>query len=241
MRSSDVFKYNKICETSGGFSGSDYRRAEVYLQQRALSATGTHSDLAAGALVAFEQQVPIKVIAENLASNLKQDYEQALKKGDLSFDSLLLNASDWEDNLTKWPRTHIGQIFSYILENKAFETEYIGQYKVRKAYSFFKSGFVHKIVVNSLGGERILLSCSVTPSQRIREQSHHLWILFKTTGEPVCVYCSCTAGLSNCCNYVIAALYKVEFANLEGFTDPSCTEKVCVWNNISNRDIQPKK
>ena len=31
----------------------------------------------------------------------------------------------------------MGQIFSYVLENKSFETEYIGPYKVRKAYSFF--------------------------------------------------------------------------------------------------------
>ena len=36
----------------------------------------------------------------------------------------------WEDNMFKWPKVHIGQIFGYILENKAFSTDYIGQYKV---------------------------------------------------------------------------------------------------------------
>lgn len=201
----------------------------------------THSDLAARALVAIEQDRPIKPATENLASSLKSDNENTLKDGGLTVDPLQLNAGEWEDDLTKWPRTHMGQIFSYILENKTFETEYIRQYKVRKAYSFFKTGFVHKVVVKSLSSERVLLSCCVTPSQRIREQPHQLWILCKTSGEIVCSYCSCTAGLSTCCNHVIAALYKVEFANIKGVNDPACTEKACAWNNSGKKDVQPKK
>ena len=40
----------------------------------------------------------------------------------------------------KWPKVHMGQILRYISENKAFSSDYIGQYKVRKAFSFFKVG-----------------------------------------------------------------------------------------------------
>ena len=79
--------------------------------------------------------------------------------------------------------------------------------------------FIRLYVVKSLSSERVLLSCCVTPSQRIREQPHHdqLWIHYETSGEIVCSYCSCTAGL-----------YKVEFSNIKGFNDPVCTEKSCV-------------
>ena len=41
---------------------------------------------------------------------------------------------------------------------------------------------------------------------------------------------------------VLAAvvLYKVEFANQEGFTDPSYTEELCSWSN-SLKEIKPVK
>ena len=41
--------------------------------------------------------------------------------------------------------------------------------------------------------------------------------------------CSCTA-----------ALYKIEFANREGFADPSRTEELCEWNK-NLREIKPVK
>ena len=113
---------------------------KFYLQQRALPSSGTHLDLAARALVAFEQQTPVKQSAEDLSKSLKDQYGELLKQYNLLKDPLDIN--DWEEEVTKWPKTHIGHVFSYILEMKAFSTEYVGQYKVRKAYSYFTSGFV---------------------------------------------------------------------------------------------------
>ena len=83
----------------------------------------------------------------------------------------------------KWPKVHIWQILGYILENKAFSTDYIGQYKVRKAFSFSKSGFVHKVYVKTINAEGVLLKAAATPSQRIRDESHKVWVLIKLLGE----------------------------------------------------------
>ena len=33
----------------------------------------------------------------------------------------------------------------------------------------------------------------------------------------------------------------MEFAGEHGLIDPSCTERACLWNNSSNKDIQPKR
>ena len=41
----------------------------------------------------------------------------------------------------------MGQIFTYFLENKAYESEYVDQNKLRKAYRFFKSRFADKLLV----------------------------------------------------------------------------------------------
>ena len=122
-----------------------------YLQQRALTCQGNHADLAARALVAFEQNLPIKETAETLVFTLQREYSDILKCSGVTEDPLEMEG--WEDNVFKWPKVHIGQIFGYILENKAFSTDYIGQYKVRKAFSFYKSGFVHKVYVKTINAE----------------------------------------------------------------------------------------
>lgn len=212
---------------------------QFYLKQRGLPSGGTHSDLAARALVAFEHKTPIRDSAESQAKSLQNEHVELLRTYGIKDP---LSMFDWEDCVTKWPHTNIGQIFSFILGKKAFDTDYIGQYKIRKAYSYFKSGFVHTVYSKTIHGQdKVLLFASVTPSQRIREEPHKVWIICKSPGEILGAYCSCTAGYSQCCNHVIALLYKVEFANQKGFTDPSCTDKACVWNNTSKKDIQPMK
>ena len=66
-----------ICDygkTLGGFPWSFHWNTRFYLQQGALTCYGTHADLAALALVAFEQNLPIKEIAETLLCTLQREY-----------------------------------------------------------------------------------------------------------------------------------------------------------------------
>ena len=103
---------------------------------------------------------------------MKKDYEQILSSNDLLFDPF--TSDKWEDDVTKFPAIDIGKIFSYILASKAFSTEYIGQYKIRKAFSYLMSGFVDKILTQDLDGESVLLKSSVVPSQRVNNEYHTL-------------------------------------------------------------------
>ena len=82
---------------------------KFYLPQQALPSSGTHSDLAAPALVAFEQQIPIKESAKDCAKILTTEYDQLLQKYGLQQDPQ--DMTDWED-LTKWPRQtfHISSV-----------------------------------------------------------------------------------------------------------------------------------
>ena len=57
----------------------------------------------------------------------------------------------------------------------------------------------------------------------------------------MCGYCSCTVGYSKCCNHLIAVLYKVEQANLQGLTNPSCTDVACYWKSSSKKNIGPSR
>ena len=120
---------------------------------------------------------------------------------------------------------------------------YIGKYKARKAFSYFKSSHVHQVLTYTPkdSDDLVILKSSVTPSMRINEKPRELWILIsKSTGIKT-AYCVCTAGFSNCCNHVIAALYKVQFAVDRGYTDPSCTEVPCAFNDKSTYKLKPMK
>lgn len=100
---------------------------QFYLKQRGLPSGGTHSDLAARALVAFEHKTPIRDSAESQAKSLQNEHVELLRTCGIKDP---LSMVDWEDCVTKWPHTNIGQIFSFILGKKAFDTDYIGQSKI---------------------------------------------------------------------------------------------------------------
>lgn len=72
---------------------------KFHLQQRSLPSSGTHSNLAARALVTFEQQLPVKQSAGDLSKGLRHQHEELLKKYDLPKDALDMN--DWEEELMR--------------------------------------------------------------------------------------------------------------------------------------------
>ena len=104
---------------------------------------------------AFEQKVEIKSTADQIAKQLKNDYRELLMKRNLD-DPLSTSNFHFSIAIKCFPATHVGQIFMYILRTKAFETEYIGQHKVKKAYLFFKSGMVRKIMSATLKMVKLL-------------------------------------------------------------------------------------
>ena len=63
----------------------------------------------------------------------------------------------------------MGNIFSYILQYKDFNTNYVGKYKDQKAYSYFDNGFVGPVLVYEpkLAEKKkiIYISYKVTASQ----------------------------------------------------------------------------
>ena len=148
---------------------------------------------------------------------------------------------NWLDDVSVWPRIDLGKVISYIINKKAFETDYIGQYKAKKAYSYFMSSFVHEIVAICPSQEKIVLKGNVAPSQKIREKPRKVWVLSSKNGDIICANCSCTAGFGECCNHVVALLYKVEYANSQGLVDPACTAVACAWNKSTKKEVFPQK
>lgn len=74
---------------------------KFYLRQRTIPVSGNHSDLAARALVAFEQNVPVKNSAEDLAKVLQHEYKALLKSLDIQQGQPLVEKIDFDINLWK--------------------------------------------------------------------------------------------------------------------------------------------
>lgn len=182
---------------------------------------------------------PVRRDLGSLQKELKSAYTKMLNDYEIP-DPIKISDNQWKDSVSLWPRVDLGKVFSFVIGKKAFDTEYIGQYKARKAYSYFMSGFVHKIFVSKVCEEEVLLKAKVTPSQKLREDAREAWVICSKSGDVLCSYCTCTAGIGECCNHVVTILYKVEYANSKGMI-PACTYVTCSWNMSTQKDIQLKK
>ena len=120
------------------------------------------------------------------------------------------NCSDelWSTDITSWPEVDLGKIFAFILSTKEHGMEFVGQYKIHKAYSYYMSGFVDTIYHSKANSSHVIMS-KVTPSQSIRNEPHEVWIVLDDTGNIKTCLCSCIAGYAKTCNHVIAVLYQV--------------------------------
>ena len=71
-------------------------------------------------------------------------------------------------------------------------------------------------------------------------EEKELWVATQPDGKVLTSWCSCMAGAFGCCNLIIATLYKVEYANSQGFCSPACTSNPCGWNKPTKTIIEPK-
>ena len=149
MEPSDSLTENESSTTLEDFLVISSSELQYYLQQQGLSVLGTHSSLATRALIAFEQKVEIKSTADQIAKQLKNIYRELLMKHNLD-DSLLSSNFQFSIDIKCFLATHVGQIFNSILKTKAFEAEYIGQYKVKKQTHFLNLEWLEKFMCASL-------------------------------------------------------------------------------------------
>ena len=88
-------------------------------------------------------------------------------------------------------------------------------------------------------GENVPM-CSVLLFSKVlasmEDESRALWIFAEKAGKISAAWCNCTAG-TFVCNHIIAALYKIEHANIMGFNDPACTDMPCRWNHSKTAHV----
>ncbi len=106
------------------------------------------------------------------------------------------------------------------------------------------SGFVDTVYVAKCpsDGKITFLKGNVSPSQKLNDDPHKVWICIERTGKDcriVTSWCMCTAGTAEACNHVIALLYKVNYAFNKDFISPACTSIPQGWNKGTKREVTP--
>ena len=103
------------------------------------STTGNKKDLAVHVLVSFKSNESIVGCLKDVSDCLEREYNSLLSQSGIE-DPRKLNENVWQNNLDA-----LGDIFQYILEMKAFVTDYLVKYKARKALSYFRCSRVHQV------------------------------------------------------------------------------------------------
>ena len=207
--------------------------------------SGKKQELVARAFGAHELNVPIKFPQETISRELNKEYKRRLTTHNAP-DPKEISADQWMDDVSSWPDLDEGRLFSFILKDKAVDSDYIGKYKDQKTYSFYESGLVGALLTYTVPGtKKLFVKGDITPSTKVRDDPHKVWILCDIPKKGECeiltTWCTCVAGSSLCCNHIIALMYKLNYAYKKGYVNPACTSIPQGWNKGTRREVTPKR
>ena len=119
----------------------------------------------------------------------------------------------------------------------------LSDYKNCKAYSYFKSGWLEQLWYHCIGesSKFCILKSQCKKSQNIGDISHKLWLVVEKKSALIrSCHCTCMAGMSETCNHVAAAMFRIEAAVRSGLTNPACTSSANQWLP-SHQKVAPAK
>ena len=194
------------------------------------------NELVARVFVASENEVPLVKTAEEVQTEIIEEYGSKLSvEGELLTDPLAIY-DGWlpeNDSVKLWPTTLYPDIFNFLsFHPSELKSKDLCDYKTSKAYSYYGTGWLSSLNFHAIPDESKFCSLKTTcrPSQRITDVPHKLWVcLCKKSGKILKAHCTCMAGFSQTCNHIAAALCRIEEAVRMGLTNPSCTKTACEW------------
>ena len=192
----------------------DFQRWQVshlkdFLAKSGLSRSGKKAELAA---LAYSCHVMKKPLTNSLTCNISEtfgNYQAILNlpNGSILPDPFKISngwLSEKDGGMKHWPPLSVVDTIDSFREQNTNTDKMLSEYKAGQAYDYFKSGWLKEIHYNSLNqlstanpgiDQYSLLKAKCTPSQRINDPDHDVWVLAgKVTGNVIRSYCNCAAG-----------------------------------------------
>ena len=128
-------------------------------------------------------------------------------------------------------------------ENSGIMTEYTRT--LEKAYRFFQDGHIQDVKFHPMTNleDFICITAKVLPSMRKDRVYAVTIVMQESTCSVTTACCTCTAGLSGCCNHVTGTLYCLEDYIHQGLQDDErkgCTERLQKWNRPRKQDADAR-
>ena len=228
-------------------SGMKVGELKDFLRLRGLKLSGNKEELVARVFVAIENGVQVVKTAEEVQLEIANEYRAKLIINDKEMPDPLLMQDGWlneEDGIKYWPVTLYPDIYSFLaFHPNELSSNDLSDYKTSKAYSYYATGWLLPLFFHNINGDSkyCFIKGACKPSQRLNDTPHKLWLcLSKDNGKIMRAHCTCMAGLSQTCNHVAAALFRIEAASRLGLNNQSCTSKACEWLP-NNKAVKPIK
>ena len=207
-----------------------------FLRLRGLKVSGRKKELVARTWCAIEQGVPIQMTAEEVEVEIKKEYGNKLVIDGTTLKSPFDTKEGWleeADGIIYWPMLLYPDIFNYLcFYPSELPSKDLSDYKNSKAYSYYITGWLYPLLYNSVSDNSkvCVFKGECRKSERINDTSHKLWLIVeKKTAKVRSAHCTCMAGISQTCNHVAAAMFRIEAAARNGLTNPSCTSLPSEW------------
>ena len=207
-----------------------------FLRLRGLKLSGRRKELVARTWCAIEQGVPIQLTAEEVEKEIGNEYENKLIVDGINIPNPFDIKESWLDEMNGiiyWPMLLYPDIFNYLsIYPSELPSKDLSDYKNCKAYSYYITGWLQPLLYNNLGESSIyaLFKGDCRKSERINDASHKFWMVIeKKTAKIRSAHCTCMAGMSQTCNHVASAMFRIEAAVRHGFTNPACTSLPSEW------------
>ncbi|XP_070543638.1 uncharacterized protein [Ptychodera flava] len=210
------------CEFSSGFPFGESIESEMTLQKFTfytvpqlkeyvsdwgLTVSGTKEELVARAFVASELRLPLKKSELQMKKDLILGYNKLLSVSDQRMlpDLLKIPEDQWvgeKEGIKCWPPIYISDISDfYKLKNRDntldLTSRIINEYKEGKAFRYYADGWLKEVFYHQVPeNDYCFLKAKCTPSQKIKDPPHSLWVCATAHDEIHSAYCSCTAGTS---------------------------------------------
>ena len=185
---------------------------KTFLKLRGLKLSGKKEELVARVFIAIENGVKQIKTAVEIEGELKNEYQKKLKFDDRLIPDPFKIPHGWmeeEEGMILWSILLYPDIFKYLMFNPSeLASEDLSDYKDSKAYSYYKSGWLHPLKFHNLSGSKYcIFKGECKHSQAVSSPPHKLWLILEKSGKIKSCHCTCMAGMSQTCNHVAAAMY----------------------------------
>ena len=164
---------------------------KMYLRLRYLTVSGKKAELVAGVFAAIENHVQVKKTAEEVESDLCNEYQAKLLLDSQVIPDPNHLISGWlseDDGIYFWPLILYADIFNFLTFNPSeLGSTDLNDCKNSKAYSYFNRGWLDPVSYHSIDelSTYCFFKSDCRPSERLNDPPHKLWICISKTDAKI--------------------------------------------------------